>query len=123
MFAQCRAAATGLDSNEFDFLVFEKVVEDTDRVGSSADAGDDGVRKFALGLANLRARFASNDAMEVAHHGRIGMRSEHAAEQIMRGANIGDPVAHGLVDGVFESARTGIDPANLGSKQSHAEDV
>ena len=57
---------------------------DADGVRSSANAGDDSVRKFAFGLANLRAGFASDDPMKIAHHGRIGMRSQHAAEQVVR---------------------------------------
>src|SRR5208282_3330772 len=82
-------------------------------VRSPAYAGDDGVRKFAFGFADLGAGFLSNDAMEVADHGGIGMRSEDAA----------DPVAHGFVDGVFEGARTGIDAENFGAQQTHTEDV
>ena len=35
---------------------------------------------------DLRAGFAADDSVEVADHRRIGMRSQHAAEQIMRGA-------------------------------------
>src|SRR6266446_3692147 len=104
MFAQRRATATSLNSNQFDFLVLEEVVEDANRVRSSPDASDDGVGKFAFSLPNLDAGFASNDAMKVAHHGRIRMRAEHAAQQIMRSAHIGDPVAHCFVDGVLEGA-------------------
>ena len=43
----------------------------------------------------------AGDAMEVAHHGGVRMRAEHAAQQVVRGAHIGDPVAHGFVDGVL----------------------
>src|ERR1019366_5058137 len=57
------APAAGFDSDEFDFLVFEEVVENADRVRSSADTGDDGVGKFAFGFADLDAGFASDDAM------------------------------------------------------------
>src|SRR5450631_328976 len=113
--AQSFAESAGFHSDEFDFFVFEEVVENADGIRSSADAGDDGVGKFAFGFADLDACFASDDAMEVAHHGRIGMRSEHAAEQVVRGAYVGDPVAHGFVDGVFEGARTGIDAALTGA--------
>ena len=60
--------------------------------------------KLAFRLQNLRPGFASDHFVEVAHHRRIGMRAQHAAQQIMRGADIGDPVAHGLVDGVFQGA-------------------
>ena len=41
----------------------------------------------------------------------------------MRGAHVGDPVAHGLVDGVFQCAGAGIHAANLRAQQSHAENV
>ena len=41
----------------------------------------------------------------------------------MRGADVGDPVAHGFIDGVFEGARTGIYAADFGAEQAHAEDV
>ena len=122
--AQRLAAASGFDPDEFNFFVFDEIVEDSYRVRSSADAGDDSLRKFAFGFENLRAGFASDDAMEVAHHGWIGMRSEHAPEQVMRGADIGDPVAHGFVDGVFEGARSGMGHCReLSMPQPHAEDV
>ena len=81
------------------------------------------VGKLAFGFPNLRPRLPSDDAMKIAHHGRIRMRSQHAAQQIMRGADIGDPVAHGFIDGVFQGARAGIHAANLGAQQTHAEDV
>src|SRR5450631_300089 len=121
--AQSFAESAGFHSDEFDFFVFEEVVENADGIRSSADAGDDGVGKFAFGFADLDACFASDDAMEVAHHGRIRMRAEHAAEQIVCRAHVGDPVAHGFVDGVFEGARTGIDAANFRAEQAHSEDV
>src|SRR4051794_20990643 len=61
--------------------------------------------------------------MEVAHHGGIRMRAENAAEHVMGVANVGNPVAHSLVDGVFESARTTVNAAYFGSEETHAENV
>src|SRR5262249_35385455 len=61
--------------------------------------------------------------VEVANHRRIRMCTEYAAEKIMRGANVGDPVAHGFVDGIFQCARTRIHAADFRSQQTHAEDV
>src|ERR1700691_1302484 len=116
MLAESLASSASLDPNQFNVFVFKKVVEDADRVRSPANAGKDGVWKLAFGFADLGAGLASNDAMEVANHGWIGMRSEHAAEQVMRCANVSDPVAHSFVDGVFERARSRIDSANLGSE-------
>ena len=51
------------------------------------------------------------------------MRAQHAAQQVMRGANIGDPVAHGLVDRVFQGAGTGIHAADFRPQQPHAENI
>src|SRR5579864_5035373 len=51
------------------------------------------------------------------------MRSEHAAQQIVRGADVGDPVAHRLVDSILQCARARIHAAHLGPEQAHAENV
>ena len=51
------------------------------------------------------------------------MRAEHGAEQIMRGLHVGDPVAHGFVDGVFERAAAGIDADHFRAQQPHAKHV
>ena len=123
MFAQLVAAPSGFDADELHFFVLDEVIENADGIRSAADAGDDGSGQFAFGFENLRAGFASDDFVEVAHHGRIRMRAQHAAQQIMRGANVGDPVAHGFVDGVFQRARTGIHAAHFRSQQPHAEDI
>ena len=51
------------------------------------------------------------------------MRAQHAAKQVVRGAHVGHPVAHGLVDRIFQGAGAGIHAANLRAQQSHAKDV
>ena len=51
------------------------------------------------------------------------MRAEDAAEEVVRGADVGDPVAHGFVDGVFEGARAGRDAADFSAEHAHAVDV
>jgi hypothetical protein len=51
------------------------------------------------------------------------VRAEDAAEEVVRGADVGNPVAHGFVDGVFESARAGGDAADFRAEHAHAVDV
>ena len=82
-----------------------------------------GFGKPAFSLKNLRPSLAASDFVKVAHHGGIRMRSQHAAQQVVRGAHIGDPVAHGFVDRVFQGARAGIHAAYLRTQQAHAENV
>ncbi len=52
-----------------------------------------------------------------------GMRAEHAAEQVVGCADVSDPVAHRLVDGVFERLRAGTDAADLRAEQPHTVDI
>ena len=63
--------------------IADELVEDADSVGAPADAGDDGGGQLAFGLQNLLARLFADDAVEVAHHGGIRMRAQHAAQQVM----------------------------------------
>ena len=62
-------------------------------------------------------------AMKIAHHGRIGMRAERAAQQIMSCPDVGDPVAHGLADRVLQRLRAGGNAAHFRAEQPHAQDV
>ena len=123
MIAQALAPAPGFHADQLDFLVLDELVKDADGIRSAADAGDDRLGKLAFGLKNLLSRFAPGDLVKVAHHGGIRMRSQHAAQQVMRGAHVGHPVAHGFVDRVLQGAGTRIHAADFRAQQPHAEDV
>jgi hypothetical protein len=51
------------------------------------------------------------------------MRSQYRPEQIVRVGDIGDPVAHRLVDGVLQRPAAGVHSQHLGAEQPHADDV
>ena len=53
-------------------------------------------------LPHLRPRLVADDAVEIADHHGIGMRTEGGAQEIVRGPHVGDPVAQRLVDGVLQ---------------------
>ena len=61
--------------------------------------------------------------MKIPHHRRIRMRPQHAAQQIMRGPHVRDPVAHRLVDRIFQRARSRRHAAHFGAQQPHAEHI
>src|SRR5438105_851003 len=54
MFAELLPTPTGLHANESHLLILEKLVENADGVGASADASDDSGRQLALSFQNLR---------------------------------------------------------------------
>ena len=51
------------------------------------------------------------------------MRTDGGADHVVRSADVGDPVADGLVDSIFQGTRAGLDSTNLRAQQTHAEDV
>ncbi len=51
------------------------------------------------------------------------MRAEYGAKQVVRASHVGDPVAHGFVDGVFERAAAGLNPNHLRPEHPHARNV
>ena len=51
------------------------------------------------------------------------MGSGHRAYDVKRIIDIGHPVTHGLVEGVFERRRAGGHTADLGTQQTHLEHI
>ncbi len=70
-----------------------------------------------------RARFVADDALEIAHHHRIRMRAVGGAENVMRGADVRDPVAHGFVDGFLQGLLPGVHRHDFRAEHFHAIDV
>ena len=120
--AAVQPLAGGLDAHQPHGVV-EEGVEEPDRVRAAAHAGDRDRRQPPLGRQHLLARLLADHRLELAHHQRVGVRPHGAAQQVVGGAHVRHPVANGLVDGVLERARAGVDGAHLGAEQLHAEDV
>ena len=98
-------------------------MKQADGVAAAADASDADIGQLARHLLNLLARFNADDALKVAHHHRIGMRTKRRSKQVKGRLDIGHPVAHGFVDGIFERAAAALDRDDLGAEQLHAEDI
>src|SRR6185369_15678586 len=119
--AELFSSAAGFHTDQLHLLVLNKIIENADRVRSATHASNDCRGKPARHLKNLRARLAPDNTMKIAHHRRIRMCTKHAPQQVMRRTDVSDPVAHRLVDGIFQSARAGFYPADFRAQQSHAK--
>ena len=115
--------APGLDANQPHVAIADERIEDPHGVTAAADAGHDRGRQPAGELEDLRARFAADHRLELAHHQRVRMWTEHRAEQIVRVAHVGHPVAHRLVDRILERAAPRIHAADFCAQEPHPEDV
>ena len=114
------ALALGLHADELHVAIAGERVEDPDRVRAAADAGHHRVRELAEPLEELRAGLGADDRLEVAHDGRVGVRSGGRAHAVVGGLDVRHPVAHRLVHRVLERARAGGHGAHLGAEQLHA---
>src|SRR5256885_7697022 len=101
MSPEITASPPGFHADQVHVFVMEELVKDAHSIGATAHAGNDRIRQPALSFQDLLARFTANAAMKVAHHGWIGMRPQHAPEEIVRSADVGDPVAHRFVDRIL----------------------
>mmetsp|Transcript_17886 Transcript_17886/g.46262 ORF Transcript_17886/g.46262 Transcript_17886/m.46262 type:complete len:219 (+) Transcript_17886:666-1322(+) len=123
MAIRVNAVAAGLDADQLDVFVPHERVEHADRVRAAADARDHHVGHLARVLLDLLPSLLANHRLEVAHDGREGVRADGRADQVVRGAHVGHPVAHRLVDGVFERLGPRVDRVHLRAEHLHPEHV
>src|SRR5207253_7675332 len=90
--AQFLSASTRFHSDQLYFLLADEVVKNSNGIRSSANTCDDRCWKFAFSFHYLGARLAANHRMKIPHHGRIRMRPQYTAQQIMSRADVGDPI-------------------------------
>src|SRR3954469_23854229 len=73
--AELRASSTGFHADKLHLLLRNELVEHSDSVRASTDAGDDSRGKLAFCSFDLLLGFPRDDAVEIAYHRRIRMRS------------------------------------------------
>ena len=98
-------------------------IEDAHRIRAAADARDDRVGLPSGGFRHLRQALAADHALEIAHHHRIRMRAGHGADDVERRLDVGDPVAHRLVQRVLQRLRSRLDRHHRRAEQLHPEHV
>src|ERR1041384_8192128 len=123
MITQFLASPSSLYPDQLDLLVRNELVEYSNRIRSPAHAGNDRRGQLSFCFENLRLRLLSNYFMKSSHNRWIRMRPQHTSQQIMRRADIREPIATSFIDGIFQRARTRVHPPDFCAQQSHAEDV
>ena len=101
----------------------DEPIEQAQGVRAAADAGDRQVGQPPFDPEQLGRRLVADDALEVAHEHRIRVRAHRRAEAVVRGLDVGDPVAQGLADGILERSRAAVDRPHLRAQGLHPQDV
>ena len=123
MFAGVQTLAPRLQAHEAHGGIGDKGMERAHRVAAAADAGQDIIGQPPLRRQDLRPRLAPDDALEIPHHRRVRVRPHDAADQVMRGFDIGHPVADGFVDRIFQRPRAGGHRHHFRLQQAHPKHV
>src|SRR5712671_4583894 len=113
MFLWKDAFTTGFDAKHFYGGILKKWIKEANRVGATANTGDEQIGQAFFLLEDLSARLIADHALKIANHNRIRMSAIGSAQDVMGRTDIGDPVAHGFVDGLLECLLTG----------SHGDDI
>ena len=92
----------GFDTVEGNGGIIDEIGEHSDRIGTTADTGDDCVGKSPGHGEHLCARLGGNDAVEFTNDRGEGVRAGCSSQEIVGGRKSRCPVAQGLVDGVLE---------------------
>src|SRR4030042_2038281 len=121
MAALVQAAAGCFAAYQLHAQVVEKGMEDAYGVAASAHTGNYIIGKPAVSLHYLLSGFLANYRLEVAHYHGIGMGPHYRAQQVVRGAHIGHPVADSFVDGILERAAARGDRAHLCAEHFHSD--
>jgi hypothetical protein len=119
--AKSEAAATGFGADHLHLGVFEERIEETDRIAASAHTRNESIGKTANLIERLDAHLVTDDPVKITNHHRVRMRAEGGPEQVMRGFNVGDPIAHRLAYGVFQSCAAIRDTGYFGAQQPHSK--
>ena len=81
------------------------------------------IRQPFLLLENLAACLVADHTLEVANHHRVRVRAVGGAENVVGTPDVGDPVAHRLVDGFLERLLAGFNRHHIRAEHTHAKDV
>ncbi len=117
------AFSPGLDPQHGHPGVLQEGIKQSDGIGSPPYTGDEQIRKGFFLLKNLAPCFVPDDALEIPDHERVGVGAVGRAEDVMRGSDMSDPIAHGLIDRFLEGFLAGGHRTDLGPEHLHPEHV
>ena len=124
MTTRFQALTGSFHANQARALVWDVGVEDTHGIAATAHAGHHRIGLAALvEVGHLVQALFADDALEVAHHHRVGVWAGHGTDDVERVFDVGHPVAQRLVERVLQGATATFHRHHGGTQQLHAVDV
>ena len=104
-------------------------VENTHGVRAAAHTRNDCVRLLAVQtslrqqLGHLLNTFCANHTLEITNHHGVRVRARNRANDVESVVDVGHPIAHGLVQSIFQGAAARGHRHHGGPQQFHAIDI
>ena len=92
-------------------------------VASTTHTGDHRIRLTTDQSRHLGQALVTNHPLKITHHGGVWVRARHRTDDVERVLDIGDPIAQGFVERVFQCFAAAIDRHHRGAQQLHAVNV
>src|ERR1700722_19235965 len=87
-----------LDTNKSNSFILDEFIKGSNGIATTTNTGNDRVRQLALCGLKLLLDLPTDHLLEIAHHGREGMRPYGGANEVVRRRQVCHPVAHSFVD-------------------------
>ncbi len=120
MLQRVQTASSRFHTNQLYILVLDVWVKNTHGIGATTHRRQDVIRLTTSVLGHLLHALITDHALEIAHHHRVRMRASHRTNNVEGIADIGDPIAHGFVQRIFQGTRTGFHRNDRRTQQLHA---
>ena len=117
------ALAACFTADELHILVLHEGIEGAGCIAAAADTGIDLGRKAAGTLQDLRSRFTTDAALEIADHFRKRSRPRGRADDVVRIITAAAPFLHRCIHGILQYAGASLDDMYLRPEELHAIDV
>ena len=123
-------AFTGcLHTNQAGGLMGDVGMKYSHGIAAAAHAGQHGIGLRSAAalpgqhIGHLHQALLPNNTLKIAHHHGVGVRPGHRAYDVEGVVDIGDPIAHGLIERVFEGFAATLHRYHGGAQQFHAVDI
>ena len=95
------ASSGSLETDQTDLRMGNEVLESTDRIGTAADTGQNGIRKLSFFFQDLFFDLLGNDRLEITDDRGEGMGPHAGTQDIMRVGDPAGPFSHGFGNGIL----------------------
>ena len=120
VFGSVQTFASRLHTDQTGVGIVDIGVENAHGVAATTDSGDHRIRLLARVLRrHLLQAFLADHALEIAHHGGVGMRARYGTNDVERVVHISHPVAHGFVERVFQGFAARLHRHYFSAQQMH----